>query len=426
MRFLKRPALRLAAPALAAGALLLGSAHMGARPAAPPAGGLSPPDKWRTWQEFVAAHWAHPLPPMGPPPASYKAEERSLLPEACGKCHPDQYNQWKTTIHSKAMGPGVYGQLVDLWAADPEQARGCNECHAPLAEQQKRWPAGAGPLAPWGENPAHLPALEMAGLACASCHVRNWRVHGPPKKDAPEGAEGSTAEGAHGGVERTPFFGQSEFCMRCHQHEGEGPNGKPIQNTYREWRASLFGREGVPCQSCHMPGRQHLWRGIHDVEMVQGALGVEVAVAARPPRAAAARITLTNQGAGHHLPTYITPSIEVIAELETKEGRALPGTRQVALIERRLSPDFSQEISDTRIPAQASFVMDYKRARPAGAARLRVRVHVKPDNFYHGFFVGFLQNPGISPQARKLIAEARDQAARSAFDIYDERFDLPG
>ena len=108
------------------------------------------------------------------------------------------------------------------------------------------------------------------------------------------------------------------------------------------------------------------------------------------------------------------------------QGTTLPpGTRQAAVIGRRLSEDFAREVSDTRIPAQQSFVMDYRQARPAGAARLRVRVRVKPDHFYHGFFEAYLKGGGLSPQARKLIEEARDNAAKSAFDIYDERFALP-
>lgn len=408
---------------LAAGGSLLGSSHMRGGSSSPAPAASS--GEWRTAEEFVRAHWAHPLPPMGEAPASYRGEERSLLPEACGKCHEEQFNQWRTSLHAKAMGPGVYGQLVDLWASDPGEARGCNECHAPLAEQQKRLPRGGGPSASWQPNPSHLPALEMAGLACAACHVRAWRVHGPPKREAPAGASGTAAAGEHGGAERTPFFESSEFCLKCHQHEGGGPGGKPIQNTFREWRESLWGEEGVACQSCHMPRRQHLWRGIHDKDMAQGAVGVEVEIARAAPGVAAARVVLTNQGAGHHFPTYITPSVDVIAELEDKDGKPLPGTRRAAVIGRRLSEDFTKEVFDTRIPAQRSFVMDYRQARPAGATRLRVRVHVKPDHFYHGFFVGHLRGTGLSPRARKLIEEARDQAAKSAFDIFDERFDLP-
>ncbi len=381
--------------------------------------------KWKRWRDFVDAHFRYPLPPMGEAPSSHKGTERSLLPESCGSCHPDQYKQWKTTLHAKAMGPGVYGQLVDMWKTNPEGARGCNECHAPLAEQQKRARLGAGPFANWRKNPVHDQKLEMRGLACAACHVRDWRVHGPPKKETPEGVDDTTRTGAHAGVERTPFFARAEFCMHCHQHAFSGPNGKAIQNTYNEWKDSLWGKEGVACQSCHMPNRAHLWRGIHDKDMTQGAVQIEVVLGEESSQdIVTASIRLTNSGAGHYFPTYITPSVDVISELENERGRAIPGSRQMNVIERKLSPDFSREIHDTRIPPQKSITFRYRRGRPEKAVRLRVRVHVRPDAFYYDFYTRFLQNPQISKLSRRLITQAREVASSSGFDIYDEKFAL--
>ena len=383
------------------------------------------PGKWKRWRDFVNDHFRYPLPPMGEAPKSYKGAERSLLPDSCGSCHPEQYKQWKTTLHAKAMSPGIYGQLVDMWKLNPEEAQSCNECHAPLAEQQKRAKLGAGQITNWRKNPVHDPKLEMYGLACAACHVRDWRVYGPQKKETPEGVNDTTKSGAHAGVERTPFFSRAEFCMGCHQHTFPGPNGKSIQNTYNEWKSSLWGKEGVSCQSCHMPGRAHLWRGIHDKDMTQSAVQIDVTLGAEARgEIVTAEIKLTNSGAGHYFPTYITPSVEVITELEDKDGRTLPGSRQINVIERKLSSDFSREIHDTRIPPQESVTFRYRRGRGEGAARLRVRVHVRPDAFYHDFYIQFLKNQNISDLSHKLIKQARDNAASSSFDIYDEKFEL--
>ena len=383
------------------------------------------PGKWKHWRDFVNEHFDYPLPLMGEAPKSYKGPERSLLPGSCGGCHPEQYKQWQTTLHAKAMSPGVYGQLVDMWRANPEGAQGCHECHAPLAEQRKRAKAEAAPFGGWRKNPAHDPKLEMSGLSCAACHVRNWRVHGPPKKETPEGVDDATRRPPHAGVERTPFFGRSEFCMNCHQHRFPGPNGKPIQNTYNEWKNSLWGREGVACQSCHMPGRAHLWRGIHDEAMTRGAVRIDVSLGEKAAgEIVTAEIRLTNSGAGHYFPTYITPSVEIVSELQDGSGRSMPGSRQINVIERKLSSDFSREIRDTRIPPQKSITFQYRRGRLRGAARLRVRVHVRPDAFYQDFYARFLKNPDISELSRKLITQARDMAASSGFDIYDEAFEL--
>ena len=159
--------------------------------------------------------------------------------------------------------------------------------------------------------------------------------------------------------------------------------------------------------------------------MTQGAVRIDVVTEEKMAgEIVTAEIKLTNSGAGHYFPTYITPSVDVITELEDKNGRTIAGSRQINVIERKLSSDFSREIYDTRIPPQKSITFQYRRARTRGAAKLRVRVHVRPDAFYYNFFIDFLKNPGISSLSRKLITQARDIAASSNFDIYDERFEL--
>jgi len=46
---------------------------------------------------------------------------------------------------------------------------------------------------------------------------------------------------------RTPAFLSSEFCQSCHQFAPDGLalNGKLLENTYAEWKASRFAPEGV-------------------------------------------------------------------------------------------------------------------------------------------------------------------------------------
>ena len=66
---------------------------------------------------------------------------------------------------------------------------------------------------------------------------------------------------------------QVRILQSCHQFTPDGfaLNGKLLETTYNEWKASRFAREGVQCQDCHMPDRRHRWRGIHDPD--DGALG---------------------------------------------------------------------------------------------------------------------------------------------------------
>src|SRR5213593_4837599 len=86
-------------------------------------------------REFLDRHWRAPLAPQGPAPARFSALEASLRPESCGTCHPAQYADWRTSWHAAATGPGIAGQLVEMFESDPASALGCLGCHAPLAEQ---------------------------------------------------------------------------------------------------------------------------------------------------------------------------------------------------------------------------------------------------------------------------------------------------
>ncbi len=215
---------------------------------------------------FLSSHWRLPIPPPGDPPPRFSAIERSLRPESCGACHPVQWNDWKTSLHARTMGPGVAGQLVEMRVNDPATAALCLTCHAPLAEQQP-------------DDPAFDPALQRQGLVCAACHVRRHERFGPPRRDGSVDERADRTTLPHGGVTRVRAFLRSEFCSPCHQFgpEGLALNGKPLENTYEEWKASPAARQGLQCQDCHMPDRRHLWRGIHDPDMVRS--GVDIALA---------------------------------------------------------------------------------------------------------------------------------------------------
>ena len=205
-------------------------------------------------ETFLARHWRAPLAPQGSPPARFSPLEASLAPEACGTCHPAQLADWTTSLHSRSMGPGVAGQLVEMLESDPGSALSCLTCHAPLAEQAPRVPATLAP------NPAFDPALAQRGIPCAACHVRGHQRFGPPRRDGSLASTAPRETLPHGGVTRTPAYLASEFCRGCHQfgRDGFALGGKLLEDTYNEWKANRFAREGVQCQDCHMPDRRHL------------------------------------------------------------------------------------------------------------------------------------------------------------------------
>src|SRR5438105_13330187 len=81
-------------------------------------------------EEFVRRHWRGPLAPQGAAPARFSPLEASLRPELSGTCHAAQYADRRTSGHAAATGPGVLGQLVEVFEGDATSAVGCIGCHA--------------------------------------------------------------------------------------------------------------------------------------------------------------------------------------------------------------------------------------------------------------------------------------------------------
>ena len=378
----------------------------------------------RVDRAFLARHWKTPIEPQGEAPARWSALERSLAPESCGACHSPQFNDWKSGIHARSMGPGLAGQLVDMAKSDPASARSCPACHAPLAEQSPEMIGRGGIVA----NTAFDPALRERGVVCASCHVRRHQRFGPPRRDGSLMTGAPKATLPHGGVTRNATFLASEFCASCHQFAPDGLalNGKPVQNTFEEWKASPAAKQGRQCQDCHMPDRRHLWRGIHDPDMVKSGVEVELTVAPRGERAhdeVSATLSVRSVRVGHFFPTYVTPRVIARMELIDEEGRAVEGSAEARSIGREVSLDLTRELADTRIPPGGRFDLDYRRRADRRGLRLRGTVTVFPDHFYTGFFEALLAGDAGAgtEQIRNALAETR----RSPFVIFERELPLP-
>jgi hypothetical protein len=374
-------------------------------------------------QAFVRDHWQRPIPPQGDAPARFSPIERSLAPSSCGTCHPLQFQDWSGSIHSKSMGPGIAGQLVEMIKSDPASARSCFTCHAPLAEQAALVRGDEG-IVP---NPDVDPSLQVQGVVCASCHVRGHQRFGPPRRDGSVATRSPRETLPHNGLTRTSAFLRSEFCASCHQFAPNGLslNGKLLENTYEEWRASAAARRGQQCQDCHMPYRRHLWRGIHDPEMVKSGVRITVRPSRsryRPGDELSARIAVANTGVGHHFPTYVTPRVVVRAELLDRDGQPLPDTAEERAIGREVPLDLSREIADTRVPAGGRFEWTYRRPIDRPGVRLKVTVTVFPDHFYTEFFAVLLESGAGAGEGQ--IREALEATRRSPFKIFEREVPL--
>lgn len=364
---------------------------------------------------FLAGHWAQPLVPQGEPPPGFSALEASLSPEACGACHASQFADWRTSLHSHTMGAGILWQFRVL---SQDESNRCLRCHAPLAEQkaltalQHNWAN-----APRSAPPPYVAGdLHLRGLVCAACHVRKHQRFGPPSST--QKAEKETRL-PHDGFVAEKAFQDSRFCSTCHQFPPQGRSlaGKLIENTYEEWRTSPAAKKGLACQSCHMPGKKHLWRGVHDREMVAKGVVRELEVKRIDASHLVAKAVLSTPGVGHFFPTYIVPKVTISLHL-----RNAAGTREITrhVIGRLVSVDMDQELTDTRIPPGGTSVVSAEVKLPPGVNYIEMRMAVAPAEHYARMYQSMLdRNPDMDVATQSLLRIALRDALATAYRLDD-------
>ncbi len=374
-------------------------------------------------EHFLEKHWQDPLPPQGAPPAGFSALEASLSPQSCAQCHARQFEGWKDSLHSKAMGPGISWQLKLM---GQEQGNACLRCHAPLAEQKALVALDqAWPNTPQQPIPDYVSRdLAHQGLTCASCHVRGHRRFGPPPRIEP--GDG----GPHGGFRVSRAFEDSRFCATCHQFPEDGPRtaGKLREDTYRQWLASPFARQGAgrqTCQSCHMPDRRHLWRGIHDPAMTRKAIDVKLSIADPGGGNYEAVAEILNSGAGHHFPTYMVAKVELLFVRRDADGSVHELGRQV--IGWQVDTPITREIADTRIPAGEKRV--FRQAFSAPENRdwgIELVLRVSPGEHYERIYRDSLQQADRLPSdAIELLRHALANAEGARYELMRIRAEKP-
>jgi hypothetical protein len=303
-------------------------------------------------------------------------------------------------------------------------------CHAPLGEQM---PFMAKATDSREKSPAKNPhfdsQLQLQGITCAACHVRQHQRFGPPKAKGASAPTYPPGMPDHGGVQRTPYFEKAEFCKDCHQFDPKNSllvNGKPLQDTYREWKNSVWGKGEAGCQECHMPNRRHLWKGIHDAEWVRSGVRMETQITkggSTPGSSVELKVEVINAAVGHKFPTYITAKVFVRAVLLDQSSKTLPGTQQERIIgwDARFEGGEWREYFDTRIPPGERFQEIFRWNLPSGAKKVRAWVEVYPDHFYHvHFYPPYLKGENLTPEGRRLVEKALQDSGRSSYILFDK------
>lgn len=174
-----------------------------------------------------------------------------------------------------------------------------------------------------------------------------------------------------------------------------------------------------------MPERRHLWRGIHDPEMVKSGVRIRLVTGQRryrPGDRVDAMLTIASTGVGHNFPTYVTPRVVVRAEMLDATGRLVPGSVRERAIGRDVLLDLSREVADTRIRPGGRFAMKYSRRLDRPGLSLQVTVTVFPDHFYTRFFDALLASG--AGQGAAQIEAAFEASRRSSFAIFSRAVPL--
>lgn len=188
-------------------------------------------------------------------------------PETCAECHPQQYEEWRGSMHSLAFQDPIYqGELnLAIEAVGHDVARQCEGCHTAAA-------VVTGEVK--GAGLKGLSPIAMAGVSCDVCHSIKGHTHWQTPTHQPENGsmilspgkevngeavltkygpfppEDGCGEGLHECVE-SPLHLQAELCASCHQITHYEKH-TPLEMTYTEWKNSTYAAENIICQDCHM------------------------------------------------------------------------------------------------------------------------------------------------------------------------------
>jgi hypothetical protein len=136
--------------------------------------------------------------------AAVGARAQFAGPSTCAECHPQEFQDWKPSIHARAYVSETFQKSWKENGSKPE----CLKCHT------TGWTAG--------NKFAH------EGVTCESCH-------------------GAMAE-AHPG-DKMPIPVSSDMCRSCHK------------SSHTEWKLSKHAQKNIRCFDCHKAHGQGLRAG---------------------------------------------------------------------------------------------------------------------------------------------------------------------
>lgn len=263
-----------------------------------------------------------------------------------------------------AVEPSAW--LASFFPPPASTATGCDTCHAEAATA-------------WAASP------HAAAVSCADCHVRGEEVFGPGRRASsdPVPPEQATPSGGHGPSIAQADLRSPTFCAPCHDAAGEpsGGEGKPLSEITAEWQRTPAAQRGESCQSCHMPGGAHSFRGTNDLAFLQGAFTARAKFISDGQQMVGKLTVTATDAVGHRLPSGTGQELRLSIVQLDHARLILEGSDREGVVGRRLDPTGATELFDTRLLPGETHEMPYIHTLEADCAVVRARVElVKGDS----------------------------------------------
>ena len=183
-------------------------------------------------------------------------------PRVCAQCHIRQYEGWKGSMHANAFKDPVFQALWAMGekATGGKIRNHCSSCHSPIGTVTDTIEFNPD-KGLYGEFTA--PEVASMGVSCDVCHtISGTNINktavlehgnasfvmspGPVKRATLKDAESPYHE-----TEYSEHHASSQFCGNCH-NIFHPDNNFPIERTYDEWKYSIYAQNDIQCMDCHM------------------------------------------------------------------------------------------------------------------------------------------------------------------------------
>lgn len=304
-----------------------------------------------------------------------------IAPGTCSDCHSDIYAQWQHSMHGLAHPDPIYQKVAKFFLTglthpgEVAESESCVKCHTPVG-------VVTGFPQKTSDDWSKIPEIATRGVQCDFCHsavgaekmYNNGMILSPGNGEEDPGVKRGPIKDPvpeFHKAEFSEFHTGAEICGTCHNVKHVA-FGTALETTYDEWKDGPYNAKDpakrVVCQECHMrqkpgvpstgstprpdnpgqasdigPERDHVYThyfvGANSFVPAQFGDSDNAAMAAERLAHSATlaldtgglkkkvlKVTVTNTGAGHKLPTGLTNAREMWLEVTVKskqDGRVL-------------------------------------------------------------------------------------------------------